>query len=177
MAELKTAKRALEQEVDTHKTRLRLHMEAQVQLTLFNSKRPLFPLYSLDEDSSNEFQMRLREAGILLIWVLLASNTVIVNLWQAMEEHRVRQARIVDALEEEKKKISRELEEMQRKRAFRENQTPRHGESGESQLFLHLPQTSHFEFFFCLPTISRVCLAFFFFHTLSVSLTFHYYST
>lgn len=46
-----------------------------------------------------------------------------------MEEHRVRQARIVDALEEEKKKISRELEEMQRKRALRENQTPRHGES------------------------------------------------
>lgn len=41
----------------------------------------------------------------------------------------MRQARIVDALEEEKKKISRELEEMQRKRAFRENQTPRHGES------------------------------------------------
>lgn len=46
-----------------------------------------------------------------------------------MEEHRVRQARIVDALEEEKKKISKELEEMQKKRAFRENQTPRHGES------------------------------------------------
>lgn len=41
----------------------------------------------------------------------------------------MRQARIVDALEEEKKKISRELEEMQRKRALRENQTPRHGES------------------------------------------------
>lgn len=41
----------------------------------------------------------------------------------------MRQARIVDALEEEKKKISRELEEMQKKRAFRENQTPRHGES------------------------------------------------
>lgn len=52
-----------------------------------------------------------------------------MNLWQAMEEHRVRQARIVDALEEEKKKISRELEDMQRKRALRENQTPRHGES------------------------------------------------
>lgn len=46
-----------------------------------------------------------------------------------MEEHRVRQARIVDALEEEKKKISRELQEIQRKRAQREKQTPRHGES------------------------------------------------
>lgn len=46
-----------------------------------------------------------------------------------MEEHRVRQARIVEALEEEKKKISRELEEMQKRRAIRENQTPRHGES------------------------------------------------
>lgn len=33
MAELKMAKRELEQEVDTHKTRLRLHMEAQVRLT------------------------------------------------------------------------------------------------------------------------------------------------
>lgn len=41
----------------------------------------------------------------------------------------MRQARIVDALEEEKKKISRELEEMQKKRALRENQTPRHGET------------------------------------------------
>ncbi|KAM3619744.1 uncharacterized protein V6R79_012946 [Siganus canaliculatus] len=72
MAELKMAKLELEQEVDTHKTRLRLHMEAQ-----------------------------------------------------AMEEHRVRQAKIVEALEEEKRKISRELEEMQQKRALRENRTPR----------------------------------------------------
>ena len=31
MAELQMAKRELEQEVDTHKTRLRLHMEAQVR--------------------------------------------------------------------------------------------------------------------------------------------------
>lgn len=31
MAELKMAKQELEQEVDTHKTRLRLHMEAQVR--------------------------------------------------------------------------------------------------------------------------------------------------
>lgn len=30
MEELKMAKRELEQEVDTHKTRLRLHVEAQV---------------------------------------------------------------------------------------------------------------------------------------------------
>uniref|UniRef100_A0A671Z4W7 Kinesin-like protein n=1 Tax=Sparus aurata TaxID=8175 RepID=A0A671Z4W7_SPAAU len=67
MAQLKLAKQELEQEVDTHKTRLRLHMEAQ-----------------------------------------------------AMEEHRVRHARIVDALEAEKRKISRELEEMQKKRAMRE---------------------------------------------------------
>ncbi|KAM9357515.1 kinesin-like protein KIF14 [Symphorus nematophorus] len=72
MAELKIAKRELEQEVDTHKTRLRLHMEAQ-----------------------------------------------------AMEERRVRQAKIVEALEAEKKKISKELEEMQKKRALRENRTPR----------------------------------------------------
>lgn len=44
-----------------------------------------------------------------------------------MEEHRVCQARIVDALEAEKKKISRELEEMQKKRAIRENHTPQNG--------------------------------------------------
>ncbi|XP_017268937.1 kinesin-like protein KIF14 isoform X2 [Kryptolebias marmoratus] len=43
---------------------------------------------------------------------------------QAMEEHRVCQAKIVEALEEEKKKISVELEEMQKKRALRENKTP-----------------------------------------------------
>lgn len=48
---------------------------------------------------------------------------------QAMEEHRVRQARIVDALEAEKKKISRELEEMQKKRALREIHSHRNGES------------------------------------------------
>ncbi|XP_040897242.1 kinesin-like protein KIF14 isoform X2 [Toxotes jaculatrix] len=72
MAELKMAKLELEQEVDIHKKRLRLHMEAQ-----------------------------------------------------AMEEHRVSQARIVDALEAEKRKISKELEEMQKKRALRENHTPR----------------------------------------------------
>ncbi|XP_070765360.1 kinesin-like protein KIF14 [Enoplosus armatus] len=71
MAELKIAKMELEQEVDTHKKRLRLHMEAQ-----------------------------------------------------AMEEHRVRQARIVEALEAEKRKISKELEEIQKKRTLRENRTP-----------------------------------------------------
>ncbi|XP_071342044.1 kinesin-like protein KIF14 [Trachinotus anak] len=70
MAELQMAKLELEQEVDTHKKRLRLHMEAQ-----------------------------------------------------AMEEHRVSQARIVDALEAEKRKISKELEEMQKKRALRGNHT------------------------------------------------------
>lgn len=47
---------------------------------------------------------------------------------QAMEDHRVRQARIVEALEAEKRKISKELEEMQKKRALRENQTPPNGE-------------------------------------------------
>ncbi|XP_062279792.1 kinesin-like protein KIF14 [Scomber scombrus] len=72
MAELKVAKQELEQEVDTTKKRLRLHMEAQV-----------------------------------------------------MEEHRVCQARIVEALEAEKRKISKELEDMQNRRAERENYTPR----------------------------------------------------
>lgn len=46
-----------------------------------------------------------------------------------MEEHRVRQARIVDALEAEKRKISKELEEMQKKRALRENHSLQNGES------------------------------------------------
>ncbi|XP_041863265.1 kinesin-like protein KIF14 isoform X2 [Melanotaenia boesemani] len=68
MEELKVAKLELEQEVDTQRKRLRLHMEAQ-----------------------------------------------------AMEEHRVCQAKIVEALEAEKRKISKELEEMQKKRALREN--------------------------------------------------------
>lgn len=48
---------------------------------------------------------------------------------QVMEEHRVCQAKIVDALEAEKRKISKELEEMQKKRAFREHRTLQHGES------------------------------------------------
>uniref|UniRef100_A0A3P9JEB2 Kinesin-like protein KIF14 n=1 Tax=Oryzias latipes TaxID=8090 RepID=A0A3P9JEB2_ORYLA len=72
MAKLKMAKLELEQEVDTQKKRLRLHMEAQ-----------------------------------------------------AMEEQRVCQAKIVEALEAEKKKISKELEEMQNRRAQRENRPPR----------------------------------------------------
>jgi len=46
-----------------------------------------------------------------------------------MEEHRVCQAKIVDALEAEKRKIGKELEEMQKKRAFRENHTLQNGES------------------------------------------------
>lgn len=44
-----------------------------------------------------------------------------------MEEHRVRQARIVEALEAEKRKISKELEEMQKKRALRECNSARNG--------------------------------------------------
>ncbi|XP_058495067.1 kinesin-like protein KIF14 [Solea solea] len=72
MAELKVAKLELEQEVDTQKKRLRLHMEAQ-----------------------------------------------------AMEEHHVSQVRIVEALEAEKRKIAKELEEMQKKKTLRENNTPR----------------------------------------------------
>lgn len=46
-----------------------------------------------------------------------------------MEERRVCQAKIVEALEEEKKKLSRELEDMQKKRAQREIHTPRTGEN------------------------------------------------
>ncbi|XP_031715464.1 kinesin-like protein KIF14 [Anarrhichthys ocellatus] len=72
MADLKNANLELEQEVDTHKKRVHLHMEAR-----------------------------------------------------AMEEHRVCQAKIVDALEAEKRKISTELEEMQKRRALRENHTLR----------------------------------------------------
>lgn len=45
-----------------------------------------------------------------------------------MEEHRVSQVKIVEALEEEKRKLSKELEEMQNKRALKANQTPRHSE-------------------------------------------------
>lgn len=44
-----------------------------------------------------------------------------------MEEHRVCQAKIVDALEAEKRKISKELEEMQKKKALREKNTFRNG--------------------------------------------------
>ncbi|MEQ2217841.1 Kinesin-like protein kif14, partial [Xenoophorus captivus] len=44
---------------------------------------------------------------------------------QAMEEQRVCQAKIVEALEAEKRKISKELEEIQKKRALREKQTSR----------------------------------------------------
>lgn len=44
---------------------------------------------------------------------------------QAIEEHSVSQAKIVEALEAEKRKISKELEEMQKKRALRENQSVR----------------------------------------------------
>ena len=45
-----------------------------------------------------------------------------------MEERRVCQAKIVEALEAEKRKIGKELEDMQKKRALRANQTPRKGE-------------------------------------------------
>ncbi|XP_056132828.1 kinesin-like protein KIF14 [Lampris incognitus] len=72
MVELQMAKTALEQEVDTHKKRLRLHMEAQV-----------------------------------------------------MKDRRVCQARIVEALEAEKKKLSKDLEEMLKKKTFREYSSPR----------------------------------------------------
>ena len=41
----------------------------------------------------------------------------------------MRQVKIVEALEAEKKKISKELEEMQKKRTLRENRTPQNGES------------------------------------------------
>lgn len=85
VAELKMAKQELEQEVDTHKKRLRLHMEAQ-----------------------------------------------------AMEEHRVRQARIVEALEAEKRKISKELEEMQKKRALRECNSARNVSSHWDSMKLSL---------------------------------------
>lgn len=47
--------------------------------------------------------------------------------FQAMEEQRVSQVRIVEALEAEKRKIAKELEEMQKKRTLRENHTPQNG--------------------------------------------------
>ncbi|XP_061636315.1 kinesin-like protein KIF14 [Phyllopteryx taeniolatus] len=76
MEELKMANMELEQEVDSQKKRLRLHMEAQV-----------------------------------------------------MEQHHVCQAKIVEALEVEKRKLSKDLEEMQQKRAKRLIHTPRDASS------------------------------------------------
>ncbi|XP_010778419.1 kinesin-like protein KIF14 [Notothenia coriiceps] len=55
----------------------------------------------------------------------LGSSQLLYLRLQAMEEHHVCQAKIVDALEAEKRKIGKELEEMQKKRALRENHTPR----------------------------------------------------
>uniref|UniRef100_A0A8C5ABD3 Kinesin family member 14 n=1 Tax=Gadus morhua TaxID=8049 RepID=A0A8C5ABD3_GADMO len=49
---------------------------------------------------------------------------------QALEEHSVRQAKIVDALEAEKVKLSRDLEEIQKRMALRENRTPKTGTHG-----------------------------------------------
>lgn len=78
MEELQSAKVELEQEVDTHKTRLRLHMEAQATR-------------------------------------------------RAMDDHGVRQAKVVEALEAEKRKIGKDLEEMQRKVAQKGSQTLKNG--------------------------------------------------
>lgn len=47
---------------------------------------------------------------------------------QAMEERRMHQVKIVEALEAEKNKISNELKEMQRRRAMRENQPSQNGQ-------------------------------------------------
>lgn len=47
---------------------------------------------------------------------------------QVMEERSVRQAKIVEALEAEKKKLGKDLEELQTRRALRENRTPKAGE-------------------------------------------------
>ena len=44
----------------------------------------------------------------------------------------MRQAKIVDALEAEKEKLSRDLEEMQKRRALRENRTAKTGTHGGS---------------------------------------------
>ncbi|KAL1023324.1 hypothetical protein UPYG_G00039250 [Umbra pygmaea] len=70
MEELQSAKRELEQEVDSTKNRLRLHTEAQATR-------------------------------------------------QAMADHGIRQAKVVEALEEEKRKICKDLEEMQKKLALK----------------------------------------------------------
>lgn len=100
MAELKMAKMELEQEVDTHKKRIRLHMEAQVRTRY-------------GENVLNQNDLKYSYSYYALLKV--------------MEDHRVCQAKIVDALEAEKRKISKELEDMQKRRALRENHTPRNG--------------------------------------------------
>lgn len=102
MAELKMAKMELEQEVDTHKKRIRLHMEAQVRTR-----------YGENVLNQNDLKYSYSYYRYALLKV--------------MEDHRVCQAKIVDALEAEKRKISKELEDMQKRRALRENHTPRNG--------------------------------------------------
>lgn len=64
-----------------------------------------------------------------------------------MEEHRVRQVKIVEALEAEKKKISNELKEMQRRRAVREEQL---SQNGEISLFLFSDFAEHIMVTICL---------------------------
>ena len=53
------------------------------------------------------------------------------------------QAKIVDALEAEKRKIGKELEELQRKRTLRENNTSRNGESFSGHCRAHTGVRNH----------------------------------
>lgn len=80
-----------------------------------------FLLSDVSDGSLHQFGWRCDLAW----WVIVVY--ISMTLSQAMEEHRMRQVKIVEALEAEKKKISTELEEIQRRRAMRQNQSSRNG--------------------------------------------------
>lgn len=62
------------------------------------------------------------------MWVVMESCFLMIYLYlQAMADNDIRHAKILEALEAEKRKIAEDLAEIQMKRTQRVNQTPKTG--------------------------------------------------
>uniref|UniRef100_A0A3Q1CFD9 Kinesin-like protein KIF14 n=1 Tax=Amphiprion ocellaris TaxID=80972 RepID=A0A3Q1CFD9_AMPOC len=128
--ELLAAQRAqLEAEIEEAHLKAKEEMMRGIQMAKEVAQKELSDQKALYEHRIRALESELVNKTCISFSIIFFRNEKMVLLplllLQLLEEHRVCQARIVDALEAEKKKISKELEEMQKKKALRENHTSR----------------------------------------------------
>uniref|UniRef100_A0A7N8X6T9 Kinesin-like protein KIF14 n=1 Tax=Mastacembelus armatus TaxID=205130 RepID=A0A7N8X6T9_9TELE len=139
--ELLVAQRAqLEAEIEEAHLKAKEEMMQGIQMAKELAQKELSDQKALYEDRIRALERELVHKTFPATWIVAFLHYY--DSLQVMEEHRVCQARIVEALEDEKRKLSKELDEMQKKRALRENHSAQNGKWDAMKLSLMIEEAN-----------------------------------